>query len=194
MAERQTRKFRTLFISDFHLGSKPARADYLLDFPAHHETERRGVDGVICGHIHHAAVEMIGPIKYINTGDWVDSRTAVAEECDGAFSIMRWDGVATSAAAMPPANAAALQKFTGRAAWLSEFLRQDRHDRWWKYCLNLSPITPAMAARRAILHRSGRACGRGRAEAGRPDRRNRNPVRAEPPGPWRARCLPCSRP
>jgi UDP-2,3-diacylglucosamine pyrophosphatase LpxH len=40
MAELQTRKYRTLFISDVHLGSKPAKADFLLDFLALHDADR----------------------------------------------------------------------------------------------------------------------------------------------------------
>ena len=54
------------------------------------EARRSGVDGVICGHIHHAAIEMIDGIRYINTGDWVESCSAVVEHFDGTFEIVRW--------------------------------------------------------------------------------------------------------
>ncbi|BCJ91347.1 UDP-2,3-diacylglucosamine hydrolase [Terrihabitans soli] len=55
------------------------------------EAERLGVQGVICGHIHHAALrDMDSGIRYINTGDWVESCTAVAENYDGTFEIIRW--------------------------------------------------------------------------------------------------------
>jgi len=37
------------------------------------------VDAVLCGHIHHAAVHQVGDIKYYNTGDWVESCTAIVE-------------------------------------------------------------------------------------------------------------------
>src|SRR5690606_13132657 len=40
MARNQPRTYRTLFISDVHLGSKPAKAEYLIDFLRHHEAER----------------------------------------------------------------------------------------------------------------------------------------------------------
>jgi len=50
----------------------------------------RDVHGVICGHIHHAAMEDIGGIRYINTGDWVESCTAVVENFDGSMEILRW--------------------------------------------------------------------------------------------------------
>ncbi|CAG1004263.1 MAG: UDP-2,3-diacylglucosamine diphosphatase [Rhizobiaceae bacterium] len=50
----------------------------------------RDVHGVICGHIHHAAIEDIGGIRYINTGDWVESCTAVVENFDGSMELLRW--------------------------------------------------------------------------------------------------------
>lgn len=54
------------------------------------EAGRRGVDGVICGHIHHANLCEFGGIRYVNTGDWVESCTAVAEHEDGRFEIINW--------------------------------------------------------------------------------------------------------
>ncbi|MXN63676.1 UDP-2,3-diacylglucosamine diphosphatase [Stappia sp. GBMRC 2046] len=54
------------------------------------EARRREVDGVICGHIHHAADHSDFGIHYINTGDWVESCTAVAEHHDGTFEVIRW--------------------------------------------------------------------------------------------------------
>jgi UDP-2,3-diacylglucosamine pyrophosphatase LpxH len=53
------------------------------------EAHRHGVDGVICGHIHHAAISE-REVTYINCGDWVESCTAVAEHEDGRFEIIRW--------------------------------------------------------------------------------------------------------
>jgi UDP-2,3-diacylglucosamine pyrophosphatase LpxH len=49
-----------------------------------------GATGVICGHIHHAAMHTIDGIQYVNTGDWVESGTAVAEHADGRLEIIRW--------------------------------------------------------------------------------------------------------
>jgi UDP-2,3-diacylglucosamine pyrophosphatase LpxH len=54
------------------------------------EAKRRDVDGVICGHIHHAASKSIAGVHYINTGDWVESCTAIVETDDGAFKLVRW--------------------------------------------------------------------------------------------------------
>jgi UDP-2,3-diacylglucosamine pyrophosphatase LpxH len=54
------------------------------------EARRHGAQGVICGHIHHAAMRQVGEVLYINTGDWVESCTAVAETETGVFEIIRW--------------------------------------------------------------------------------------------------------
>ncbi len=55
---------------------------------------RHQADGVVCGHIHHAAIRDIGGITYVNTGDFVESCTAVAEHDDGRFEILRWQKMA----------------------------------------------------------------------------------------------------
>ncbi len=57
------------------------------------EARRSAVDGVICGHIHHAAIETLQDIRYINTGDWVESCTAVVEHFDGSMEILHWPHV-----------------------------------------------------------------------------------------------------
>lgn len=54
------------------------------------EARRNEVDGVICGHIHHAVMETVEGIHYINTGDWVESCTAVIEDIDGRFELIEW--------------------------------------------------------------------------------------------------------
>ncbi len=55
-----------------------------------HEAERRGVAGIICGHIHHAVMREMNGIEYKNTGDWVESCTALAEHHDGSFELLHW--------------------------------------------------------------------------------------------------------
>jgi UDP-2,3-diacylglucosamine pyrophosphatase LpxH len=57
------------------------------------EGKRRRVDGVICGHIHHAVMRTVSGLRYMNCGDWVESCTAIVEHFDGAFEIVRWDPV-----------------------------------------------------------------------------------------------------
>ncbi len=61
------------------------------------EARRAGADGVICGHIHFARIGEMAGIRYINTGDWVESCTAVAEHHDGRLEIIRWSRVQAEA-------------------------------------------------------------------------------------------------
>jgi UDP-2,3-diacylglucosamine pyrophosphatase LpxH len=61
---------------------------------------QRGFDGVVCGHIHRPAIRMIDGCLYLNDGDWVEHRTALAESGDGIMQILNWekDGVRVDAA------------------------------------------------------------------------------------------------
>lgn len=54
------------------------------------EARRRHVDGVVCGHIHHAEIRDINGILYCNDGDWVESCTALAEHGDGRLELIHW--------------------------------------------------------------------------------------------------------
>lgn len=54
------------------------------------EAARVGAEGVICGHIHHAADRQIEGSRYLNTGDWVESCTAIVEHPCGEMEIIRW--------------------------------------------------------------------------------------------------------
>ncbi|WP_242499972.1 UDP-2,3-diacylglucosamine diphosphatase [Methylibium sp. Pch-M] len=54
------------------------------------EARRRGVQGVVCGHIHHAELRDIDGILYANDGDWVESLTALVEHLDGRLEILDW--------------------------------------------------------------------------------------------------------
>jgi UDP-2,3-diacylglucosamine pyrophosphatase LpxH len=51
---------------------------------------RHQADGVICGHIHFAAIRDLGGTLYVNTGDFVESCTGVAEHPDGRLEILHW--------------------------------------------------------------------------------------------------------
>lgn len=55
------------------------------------EARSRGVDGVVCGHIHHAEIRDIDGITYANDGDWVESCTALVEDYAGHLTIVRWN-------------------------------------------------------------------------------------------------------
>ena len=54
------------------------------------EAEKAEVQGVICGHIHHAEMKQYGDITYMNDGDWVESCTALVEHFDGTWEIIYW--------------------------------------------------------------------------------------------------------
>jgi hypothetical protein len=54
------------------------------------EARKHNASGIICGHIHHASDRMIDGIHYLNSGDWVESCTAIVEHTDGRMEIIRW--------------------------------------------------------------------------------------------------------
>lgn len=55
-----------------------------------YETARRGVDGVVCGHIHRPEISTLNNIVYCNCGDWVESCSALVEHRDGSLELIRW--------------------------------------------------------------------------------------------------------
>jgi UDP-2,3-diacylglucosamine pyrophosphatase LpxH len=64
---------------------------FIFDFEESvgHAISERGLDGVICGHIHSAAIKSLRDITYINCGDWVDSCTAIVEHLDGRMELIQ---------------------------------------------------------------------------------------------------------
>lgn len=66
--------------------------NFIFDFEdsVMHGARERGVDGVICGHIHWAAIREVDGLTYINCGDWVDSCTAIVEHLDGRLELVEW--------------------------------------------------------------------------------------------------------
>ena len=53
---------------------------------------RRGLDGIVCGHIHRAALVERDGLIYANDGDWVESLTALAEDPDGTLRLLSHTG------------------------------------------------------------------------------------------------------
>jgi len=51
---------------------------------------KKRADGIICGHIHHAEISKVNGIVYMNDGDWVESCTALVENYDGTWEIIKW--------------------------------------------------------------------------------------------------------
>lgn len=66
------------------------------------EARRRGAQGVVCGHIHHAELREIDGITYANDGDWVESLTALVEHTDGRLEIIDWSEHLRQAATTSP--------------------------------------------------------------------------------------------
>ncbi|TYT25727.1 UDP-2,3-diacylglucosamine diphosphatase [Luteimonas viscosa] len=57
-----------------------------------HDARRRGLDGIVCGHIHRAALVSRDGLVYANDGDWVESLTALAEDHDGTLRLLSYRG------------------------------------------------------------------------------------------------------
>jgi UDP-2,3-diacylglucosamine pyrophosphatase LpxH len=93
-----------------YLKLKVKRAvSFIGDFEAAvaREARRRGVDGVICGHIHHAELREIDGVTYANDGDWVESLTALVEHGDGRLEVIDWSEELRQRAGRPAAAMAA---------------------------------------------------------------------------------------
>ena len=58
------------------------------------DARRAKVDGVICGHIHYPVMREIDGFHYVNTGDWVDSCSALVEHMDGKLELLEWRQIA----------------------------------------------------------------------------------------------------
>jgi UDP-2,3-diacylglucosamine pyrophosphatase LpxH len=65
------------------------------------DVRARGFDGVVCGHIHHAAIKTINGVVYHNDGDWVESCTALVEDARGHLEILRWANAGLRALPIP---------------------------------------------------------------------------------------------
>lgn len=65
----------------------------LFEEAAARHAARAGCGGVICGHIHHAAIRMIDGVLYCNDGDWVESCSSLIESANGKLSLVYWPEV-----------------------------------------------------------------------------------------------------
>jgi len=65
------------------------------------EAQERGLDGIVCGHIHTAEIRQFGDVTYYNDGDWVESCTALVEEPCGEMRIVDWARETAQAANAP---------------------------------------------------------------------------------------------
>jgi UDP-2,3-diacylglucosamine pyrophosphatase LpxH len=77
-------------LSAYVKGKVKRAVDFVVDFEqaVAREAARRGMDGVVCGHIHRATMHDIDGVLYCNTGDWVESCTALVERSDGSLELL----------------------------------------------------------------------------------------------------------
>jgi UDP-2,3-diacylglucosamine pyrophosphatase LpxH len=64
--------------------------NFIGDFENHMVVHAKSLDcdGVICGHIHKAEIKLIDNLEYMNSGDWVESNSALVEDEDGNWSLI----------------------------------------------------------------------------------------------------------
>jgi len=72
-----------------------------------HTVRERGLDGIVCGHIHSATLRETDGVLYINCGDWVDSCTAIVEHHDGQLELVEWRQTSAAQAKVIPLRAVA---------------------------------------------------------------------------------------
>ncbi len=73
----------------------------LFEEAAAERARRENCDGVVCGHIHHAAVREIDGVLYCNDGDWVESCSSLVEGMNGKLSLVYWADLRDAARASP---------------------------------------------------------------------------------------------
>ncbi|WP_188150730.1 UDP-2,3-diacylglucosamine diphosphatase [Teredinibacter waterburyi] len=56
------------------------------------EAKKRGFDGVVCGHIHYPDLDQTDGFIYANTGDWIESCTALTEDFSGELRLLHFTG------------------------------------------------------------------------------------------------------
>jgi UDP-2,3-diacylglucosamine pyrophosphatase LpxH len=91
-------KYRLFMGKDYFSLSKKIKnsvksaTNFIGDFEKHmvNHANKLGYDGVICGHIHKAEIKKIDNIDYMNSGDWVESKTALVEDDYGNWSLINF--------------------------------------------------------------------------------------------------------
>lgn len=75
-----------------------ASVSYISDFERHvvDIAQKKCCQGVICGHIHHPEIRQCGDVLYLNSGDWVESLSALTEDFEGNWSIYQAEKAATT--------------------------------------------------------------------------------------------------
>lgn len=93
-------------LSDYAKHKVKTAVNFITDFEESvaHECKSRGLDGAVCGHIHHAEIRTINGVEYFNTGDWVDSCTALVENHDGSMELLDWSSKRFATTSNPAGN------------------------------------------------------------------------------------------
>jgi len=76
------------YVKDTVKGSVSFITDFEMILSEH--ARHKGYDGIICGHIHKAEIKQIAGMEYKNSGDWVESCTALVETMEGEWRIIHW--------------------------------------------------------------------------------------------------------
>lgn len=81
-------------------------ASFIFDFEdaIAHAAHQRGLDGVICGHIHWPADRQVSGVHYLNCGDWVDTCSGIVEHHDGRIEVVHWGSATDEGDALPAAE------------------------------------------------------------------------------------------
>jgi UDP-2,3-diacylglucosamine pyrophosphatase LpxH len=72
-----------------------------------HAARKRGVDGVVCGHIHRPEITDLNGVQYCNDGDWVESCSALVEDMSGRIALWSWPELRERMAQQPMVQVAA---------------------------------------------------------------------------------------
>lgn len=92
--------YPTVVLFDIHLGSEHSKTKEVTNFLKHIDCDRlilvklaqtKRLDGIICVHIHQAANVRYGNVHYLNSGDWVESMTALVENEQGEWNILTYN-------------------------------------------------------------------------------------------------------
>lgn len=75
---KQKIKVSVSYISDYER--------HIVDIARHKKCQ-----GVICGHIHHPEIKTIGTVEYLNSGDWIESLSALVETTSGEWKIIMYN-------------------------------------------------------------------------------------------------------
>jgi UDP-2,3-diacylglucosamine pyrophosphatase LpxH len=86
------------------------------------EARQKAVDGLICGHIHHAEIARIKDTMYLNCGDWVESNTALVELHDGTIELLHWSDEKRVLKQLDPMATEAVTKTASEAATAADDL------------------------------------------------------------------------